>query len=424
MHHSFLIAFVGLSACSSAAPDTTVEPPGTPQIQAAAQGPAEEGSPTLWVEPGTVDFTRSASLRDSLASSAHSYFRFINEPFARRVCARFPDADTSMPTVQLHGDAHIEQYVVTSEGRGMSDFDYAAVGPPMIDLARMGVSLQLAARDRSWPDDPQALLDRMLQGYRAGVSSPEEAVRPPAVAVRLAERLTDDRTGFLEVTEALMDEVTGPTDEINKALARYQSLMTKGDDARSEAAMVVKKMGALHIGIGSALSEKYLFQVEGKSSAYGDDQVIEARIFGELDRVPCMRRGDAVTLGSADALRPLSAYQSYQLLALVRGEANTYWFHRWTHNYREVSVEHSAASIEELSELGYDAGLMLGRGHAVPPEGKDTQAHRAAVLEALDGHRSELAAAVAELTAETLAASETFRKRLQEDSTAKAAPAR
>lgn len=402
MQHSFsLITLVVLGACSSATP-------GHDNAAAEPSGAAEPGSSSLWVDPGTVDFTRSASLRDSLSGSAHGYFRFINEPFARRVCASFPEAETRMPAVQLHGDAHIEQYVVTAEGRGISDFDYAAVGPPIIDLVRMGVSLRLAAHDRNWPEDSADLLETMLKGYRAGVRSPDRAGPEPAVALRLAERLTEDRTGFLEATEVLMDEVSGPTDEIDPALARYRVLLAEGNGEPSETAMAVKKMGALHIGIGSALSEKYLFHVEGASSANDDDQVFEAKIFETLDQIPCMRRGDAVTLGTADAERPLVPYGPYKFLALVRGDTKIFWFHQWTHNYREVSVNRSPASIEELSELGYDAGLMLGRGHAVPPVGTTAKDHRAAVLRALDDHHSQLQATVGELTAETLAASEAF----------------
>jgi Ser/Thr protein kinase RdoA (MazF antagonist) len=42
--------------------------------------------------------------------------------------------------VNLHGDAHLEQFAVTDASFGLIDFDDAVGGPAVIDLLRFGVS--------------------------------------------------------------------------------------------------------------------------------------------------------------------------------------------------------------------------------------------------------------------------------------------
>src|SRR5689334_619986 len=74
-----------------------------------------EGNP-LFVAPGSYDFTANPRLLERVRSSAHGYFRFVNIAFSDCVCRRYSDALPSIPRVNLHGDAHIEQYAVTSIG--------------------------------------------------------------------------------------------------------------------------------------------------------------------------------------------------------------------------------------------------------------------------------------------------------------------
>jgi Ser/Thr protein kinase RdoA (MazF antagonist) len=85
-----------------------------------------------------------------LRETPHNYFRFIDRPFSEVVCGLFDEVMESLPEVNLHGDAHVEQYAVTSLGHGLTDFDDSARGPYVVDLVRFGVSLELAARENGW----------------------------------------------------------------------------------------------------------------------------------------------------------------------------------------------------------------------------------------------------------------------------------
>ena len=52
-----------------------------------------------------------------LRTSVHDYFRFVNAAFAARdLRSLFADVVRPDAEVNLHGDAHIEQYTVTNLG--------------------------------------------------------------------------------------------------------------------------------------------------------------------------------------------------------------------------------------------------------------------------------------------------------------------
>jgi hypothetical protein len=124
----------------------------------------------------------SAALVGRLRSTPHGYFRFVNRRFSESVCRLFGDVRAGLPDVNLHGDAHVEQYAVTNLGRGLTDFDESARGPNVIDLVRFGVSLELAARERGWTDESHRAFDEFLRGYREALEEPS-VDRPPSRVV-------------------------------------------------------------------------------------------------------------------------------------------------------------------------------------------------------------------------------------------------
>ena len=67
-------------------------------------------------------------LVDRIEQDPIAYFRFVNRPWIGRVCESSP-ATADLPVVRLHGDAHVEQFAVTSKAWGLDDFDDSARGP-------------------------------------------------------------------------------------------------------------------------------------------------------------------------------------------------------------------------------------------------------------------------------------------------------
>ena len=74
--------------------------------------------------------------------------------------------------MRLHGDAHVEQYAVTDDSRGLDDFDDSALGPAVVDIVRFLGSLDLVARQKGWLDQRDAFVDAFFRGYERALQSP------------------------------------------------------------------------------------------------------------------------------------------------------------------------------------------------------------------------------------------------------------
>jgi Ser/Thr protein kinase RdoA (MazF antagonist) len=131
-------------------------------------------------EPAAVA-AASPALLDLVSREAYAYFRLVNRPWIDRVCQAFADVMPALPTVRLHGDAHLEQFAVTAEAWGLDDFDDSARGPAVVDVVRSLGSVDLAARQRGWLSRRDEFFDRFFDGYRQGLSNPDF---PPAIAAR------------------------------------------------------------------------------------------------------------------------------------------------------------------------------------------------------------------------------------------------
>lgn len=89
----------------------------------------------------------SGALIDKIGASAFRYFRVVAEPFKHRTCEAFRDLRWRLPSGAVHGDAHLEQFVVRDDDFGPADFDNAGSGPAIVDLVRYAASLHLACRE-------------------------------------------------------------------------------------------------------------------------------------------------------------------------------------------------------------------------------------------------------------------------------------
>ena len=78
----------------------------------------------------------SPELLDRLRADSFNYFRFVNHEWTERTCEIFAQDLPRQPIVQLHGDAHVEQYALTSDAWGLDDFDDSVWGPALVDISR------------------------------------------------------------------------------------------------------------------------------------------------------------------------------------------------------------------------------------------------------------------------------------------------
>src|SRR5512139_2936136 len=182
----------------------------------------------LAVDPADPRLASRPDLVAKLAGSAHGYFRFVNAPFAAETCRLFTDVAASLPEVNLHGDAHVEQYAVTSLGRGLTDFDDCTRGKAVIDLVRFGSSLLLAAREKGWSAEEWRFVREFLRGYREGVRGRGRSIPTPQLVTRARAGFKWDHAPALRQAPALIDRAPLPNDAFADGITRFVELVSFG----------------------------------------------------------------------------------------------------------------------------------------------------------------------------------------------------
>ncbi len=331
------------------------------------------GCRQLRAAPGAVAGA-SPELLDRLRAEPYNYFRFINYEWTARVCEIFAGDLANQPIVQLHGDAHVEQYAFMNDAWGLDDFDDSARGPALVDIVRFLGSIDLAARQRGWTRDRDQLFDRFLAGYRRGLSDPSYQPPEPDIVRRLREQtppITPE--AFLASAETRMDPVS---DSAMKGIVAAMDVFTRTvQQQRPEVPdgyFHVTRAGWLHIGVGSAASTKILIRVRGPSNDPADDVVLEAKALRRLAGLGCLqvpsseptfrviagnqqigRLKHAILLGAPEIALPELTAQGQHL--------RDWWIRSWDPSYREVNLD-ELRSVEDLSAIVFDSGVQLGAG--------------------------------------------------------------
>ena len=399
-----LTALVGGCAAPTASSPPTNPPPSTP----ASHHPFD-------VTLSDHAFDQNPKLLSRLRGSPHGYFRFINQAFSQEVCRALEAKGVASPAVNLHGDAHLEQYAVTDLGRGLTDFDDAVIGPAPVDLLRFGVSLSLATQQWGWQGHTDQLVRRFLEGYRTALKTPDVQAPTPAAAARIRGGFRADRMSYLNwvdsISAAMMTETKAP---IRSALRPYvETMRTENPDLRPGFFDVVD-IRRLQMGIGSALDDKFLVRIAGGTSQPEDDVILELKEVRDLSGIPCLQTS------TQDPFRILVAqsriaYRPYRFLGYVRIAQQTFWIHAWVDNYKELKIGSTARTPDELAEVVYDVGVQLGRGHPnqiAAPLGRQL---RQALSAMIDEHEMAILDAVRRLADEVYAAWSRFPGALTQD---------
>ena len=362
---------------------------------------------SLALDPKDPRFADRPDLVAKLTATPHGYFRFVNAGFAAETCRLFADVAGSLPEVNLHGDAHVEQYAVTSLGRGLTDFDDCTRGEAVIDLVRFGTSLLLAAREKGWSAEERRFVDEFLKGYREGLRGGPRQMRTPELVTRARAGFGWDHAPALRQAHAFIDKDPLPLDAFADGVRQFAELVRFGRDLPADF-FEVKRVGALTMGLGSALDEKYLILFEGHTGAAGDDLVVEAKQIRDLAGNPCVR----TDVGASRVLdgQRLIAYEPFAYAAVVPHGNKFFWVHDWTDDYQEASIASIILSPRDLREVAYDAGVQMGRAHPKRPDGGPNKDRRQAALKSLNAIEGRVRTAIREMAGRTEAAWEVFRR--------------
>ena len=361
------------------------------------------------MSPHAPELKTSPALVGRLRETPRAYFRFVSRRFTQAVCAQFRGARPGFPDVNLHGDSHLEQYAVTSLGRGLTDFDESARGPGVIDLVRFGVSLELAAREKDWPGEGRRAFGAFLGGYRQALKDPDINSAAPLMVSRARRAFDHDHRLALRRAEIMIDAEPVPTSEIDASWRDYVTQMLANWAGVPASFFRIKNAGRPTLGIGSALDEKYLLRIEGWSKEADDDQILEAKLVRPLADVGCVRTDqgpERVPIGMA-----LIADAPFPFSGLLTHGGRTFWVHGWTDDYMELSVDSWFTSPQDMRQVAYDVGIQLGRAHPKAVAGKDSRPDlRRILLEATCKNERQIRKAINHLTEATVAAWMAFRE--------------
>ncbi|MBT8462968.1 MAG: DUF2252 domain-containing protein [Gemmatimonadetes bacterium] len=394
-----------------------------PAGEEAGESRLSEGAAELLVHPDSFDFASNPRLLERVRATPHGYFRFINIPFSRAVCQRLDHLIDTGPLgadrfpFNLHGDAHVEQYAVTDLGRGLTDFDDSSEGPPWVDGMRFAVSIRLAALANGWEDQADGIVSEFVRGYADVVQDSTLSAPVPAVVERYQATFKHDSLAYLAWVDSIMQPLSETERrELLLSLQPYSQLMRATNTGLPEGFFQPVQVGALQLGVGSALDAKYLVRIAGPSVNPADDVIIEMKRVRSLAGIPCIRADDD------DPFRVLHggariAYRPFRFLGFVEHDGEMFWTHAWVANYRELEVTGSLETAEELSEVAYDVGVQLGLGHLRDVGGSFQQMVLVNVRERLSEMEEELLAVSAILAEEVVEAWEAFVRASAEPST-------
>lgn len=387
----FLMVAIALAGCSTTRLGTGRGPEGTVSTTGSARGTSLGLTGAELAALG-----ERPDLLARVRANPYTYFRLLTSAFSQRVCAEFGDLAHEMPLVNLHGDAHIEQYAITATAHGLDDFDEAGMGPAVVDLVRFSASIHFACRTAGFDCDPDSAVEAFLDAYAAGLARPDSPVPTPAWVARARRRTPADRATFLEWAESLMK--TPDPEARTRMMARwglFVGLMTRLRPETVDDYHSVRRFGAIDIGVGSALDAKYLLRIRGPTEDPEDDVIVEIKPMNEVT-ASCLLRTPAggmlrTLLPAARLGRLRPAVLGYLPWEEADKDESQWWVHSWDFGYRELEVGDLTRQAE-LEEIARDVGLQLGWGHCNGIAAPLEDLHRVAQARALGISRDRVRA--------------------------------
>jgi hypothetical protein len=328
---------------------------------------------------------------------------------------RFQEHLDGIPNVNLHGDPHLENYAITERGRGLTDFDDATIGPMVLDLVRFGVSIHLSCRANGWQDKAEPLVKSFLSSYTAALRDPGLTIPPPELVARVRAGFTTDKERSLAAKEELMKPLGEPLENFEAPFMQYIDQMAVKRPELPSHFFEIKKAGRLKMGVGSAMDEKYLVEVEGATKAREDDLFLEIKEVRDLHGISC------ILLSEENPIRPIvmqarladKPYRYTGFIVIARSAGyktdKMFWVHEWPDNYHELSIHTSFQTPQDLGDIAADVGVQLGLGH--PRSISDTYSSelRSRMLSTLAELQVEIEQTISDLTRQTIAAWKQFR---------------
>ena len=166
----------------------------------------------LDVSPEVLASARPEVL-ERVRTNPYNYFRLVNREWTARVCEMLAADLPGQPVVQLHGDAHVEQFAYMRDAWGLTISTTPRGGwPPPTSCGSWARSSW--SRASAATHDRDRIFDRFFDGYRRACMS-DPAYQPPEPSVVRRHRAATtptSREAFLGVVRGADETDTrGPT---------------------------------------------------------------------------------------------------------------------------------------------------------------------------------------------------------------------
>ena len=230
-------------------------------------------------------------------------------------------------------------------------------------------------------DEDGKSLSAFFRGYRDALKKPDRTIPMPRLFTEIRAGFSWNHALALEQAHALIDAAPLSPDSFTDTSAQFAGLIRFGRDDLPPHFFEIKRVGALTIGVGSALDEKYLIIFEEWTESDDDDLIVEVKQIRDLSGNPCLR----TDVGASRILdgQKLIAYEPFGFSAVVPRGDKYFWIHDWTDDYQEASISDVLRSMEDLREIAYDAGVQLGRAHPKRIDGEPDKERQKVTLEAV-----------------------------------------
>lgn len=388
---SLLISILALAGCATSIAPSSTSSTSSSAASALVSAPAVDQAEAIgrfereWkrVEGGPSE------LRITLTARPLAFFRFVNQVWTDEVCSAFADEIARVPTARLHGDAHIEQYAVTTQARGLDDFDDSSRGPALVDVTRFMGSIELATAQRGWQSSLDEIGTAFMTGYRRALEDPTYMPPDPRVVTRARAEPVKSGLEFLAWADTLMEPLSaGEATQLERAWPSVVRFAARTNPEATPAFLERKAVGWLHMGIGSALTPKLLIRIQGPTAADEDDLILEAKQVGPFESGACVsipQESEASRV--VEGIMQIGRLPQLILVALpglVGTESTTrgWWVKSWDRTFLEVSVD-TYQSPDELREVAHDVGVQLGSSNLIDPARQIPEDQRRSELNAI-----------------------------------------
>jgi len=307
----------------------------------------------------------SSDLLSRIDASAYRYFRLLGRQIAARTCFAFQDVRWRLPNVAVHGDAHLEQFVVTRATYGIEDFDQSGYGPAVVDLVRYAASIHVACRQAKWRCNPDEAVDSYFAAYRESLDHMVPSTTP-GIVHRLRKAGPESTAAWLAwVDSQILPLPDDEADQDRRGWAEFVALATAVHPERPAREYEILRLGRIDIGVGSALEKKILIRTRGPSDAPEDDLILEMRLTTRPTGRECVWRPPHGGSLHVILLTSLLGRRMPDIFGFLPQEqdptAPEWWVQSWDSGYREFSIDELATQTE-LNELAADAARQLA-GH-------------------------------------------------------------